>query len=411
MSKRICVSVWLSGFILLLLPNGLAPQGQIVPHNKVTSVIASFANSEFVGNDKIRLNFRARINANAAGRVRYRWIRSDGGAGDAQEINFTAAGAMVVTTSWTMGGAHSGDSVWEAVQIQYPNSLESNKARCLVPALDFKIIGLLNSVTPNSWKGPCPATFQASSQITAVGKGTAQYRWVRSDGGKTRPQDLVFDGPGTKTVMTSWKLSNLRADEGQRRWIAVEILYPNHILPSSMGSLTLATAPIPGVAVFDLVCTEIARNPNVPIKLEVSLSGMGLDLRYNCEMPSFHSKIGKWFKGKITVRNLSPNPIKLSEQMPNYVMTKMDVLVMFPRNKEALKTKPSWPYVYNDPNWGSYPLWYPDTLAGHGQFDTALGICFDVYDDHPIVYVGAIYRDEPTDDRIVSNLVKWETKL
>lgn len=175
---------------------------------------------------------------------------------------------------------------------------------------------------------------------------------MRSDGGKTRPQDLVFDGPGTKTVTTSWTLSNLQANEGQRRWIAVEILYPNHILPSSMGSLTLATAPIPGVAVFDLVCTEIARNPNVPIKLEVSLSGMGLDLGYNCEMPSFHSKIGKWFKGKITVRNLSPNPIKLSEQMPNYVMTKMDVLVMFPRNKEALKTKPSWPYVYNDPNWG-----------------------------------------------------------
>ncbi len=410
MTKRACVSVRLFGLMLLLFPNGLVPQGQIIPHNKVLGVVASFSHSEFVGTDKIRLDFRARITVNADGRVRYRWVRSDGGMGSPEEINFTAAGSMVVNTSWTMGVAHSGDTVWEAVRILYPNELESNKARCTVPATDFKIVGVLNSVSPNSWKGPCPATVQATSQIVATGKGTAQYRWIRSDGGKTQPRDLVFEGPGTKTVTTSWKLSNLQADVSERRWIAVEVLYPNHILPSTMGSLNLATAPIPGVAAFDLLCTEIARNPNAPIRLEVSLSGMGVDLGYDCFTPSYRT-LQNWHKGKVTVRNLSPNPIKLREQMENYVQTKMDFLLLFPRNKEALKTQPSWPYVYNDPHWASLPLRYPDMLAGHGQFEDAIGYCLEVYDKHPVIYVGAIYRDEPSDNRIISNLAKWETKL
>lgn len=411
MAKRACVSVTLVGLLILLLPAGPAPQGQIIPHNKVTGVVASFAHSEFIGGDQVRLDFKARIIVNAYGRVRYRWVRSDGGMGAPVEINFAAAGSRDVTTAWTMGTAHSGETVWMAVRILYPNEMESNRARCTVPSPEFRILGVLNEVKPTSWKGRCPVTFQATGHIEASGKGTARYRWIRSDGGKSRVHDLVFEGPGKKTVTSSWTLSALQPNEPARRWIAVEVLYPNHILPSSAGSINLATAPIPGVAAFDCECVFITPNPRSPAGLEVSLSGMGIEPTYNCNLPSFHSETGKWFKGKVTVRNLSANPLTLRKQEVGYVTTRMNVLVLHPQNEEALGTTPVWPHVYSDKRWPAFPLMYPDVLAGHGQFETQLGICFDVFKGHPIVYIGAIYRDETSGQTIVSNLVKWEARL
>ena len=111
-----------------------APQGQIVPANKVTAVVASIIDTDVTSPDRVRIVFSARITSQSKGAVDYRWFRSDGGRGQQQRITFDRGGDLSVTTTWTIGAADAGRQIWEAVEILYPNHMESNKAGCTVPA-------------------------------------------------------------------------------------------------------------------------------------------------------------------------------------------------------------------------------------------------------------------------------------
>lgn len=60
-------------------------------------------------------------------RVQYKFIRSDGANGPIQTLSFptVAGGVRAVSTTWTLGATYGG---WEAIQILYPQNVQSNKA-------------------------------------------------------------------------------------------------------------------------------------------------------------------------------------------------------------------------------------------------------------------------------------------
>lgn len=75
------------------------------------------------------ITFKGTISARKAGRVQYKFIRSDGAFAPIQTLSFAAPGTKHVSTTWTLGGpglpSYNG---WEAIQIVYPASVQSNHA-------------------------------------------------------------------------------------------------------------------------------------------------------------------------------------------------------------------------------------------------------------------------------------------
>ena len=85
----------------------------------------------------------------------------------------------------------------------------------------------LNGSVNNSNKvissGTCDYKFTFSADISTSAAGTVSYHWVRSDGGTGANGSLSFTGPGTKTITTTWELT-----ETYTGWEAVFVDVPNH---------------------------------------------------------------------------------------------------------------------------------------------------------------------------------------
>jgi hypothetical protein len=60
-------------------------------------------------------------------RVQYTWIRSDGGNSPSHTLNFPRGSSQSrnVYTTWQLGRPYTG---WQAIQITYPQSMQSNHA-------------------------------------------------------------------------------------------------------------------------------------------------------------------------------------------------------------------------------------------------------------------------------------------
>ncbi len=110
--------------ILLILSHGMSVEAA---QHLSASLSANPVN--YAGRCPAKITFNGRISAREPGRVQYKFIRSDGANAPVQTLNFTQAGSKSVSTTWTLGGAglpsYSG---WEAIQIVYPYSVQSNKA-------------------------------------------------------------------------------------------------------------------------------------------------------------------------------------------------------------------------------------------------------------------------------------------
>jgi len=85
--------------------------------------------TEYAGACPTTIKFNGVITARRAGRVQYRFVRSDGATAPIQTLDFATPGTKPVGITWTLGGptlpTYRG---WEAVRIVYPTSIESNKA-------------------------------------------------------------------------------------------------------------------------------------------------------------------------------------------------------------------------------------------------------------------------------------------
>lgn len=121
MKTRILLTV--AGFLMVL--------SQVVSVGAAQHISATLSADpvKYAGRCPAKITFKGRISASERGQVQYKFIRSDGANAPVQTINFTKAGSKLVSTTWTLGGAglpsYSG---WEAIQIVYPYSVQSNKA-------------------------------------------------------------------------------------------------------------------------------------------------------------------------------------------------------------------------------------------------------------------------------------------
>jgi len=103
------------------------------------------------------------------------------------------------------------------------------------------------AANPANYSGPCPGTIKFSGKIVAKGKGEVKYQFFRSDGATGPVMSVVFDGPGSKEISTTWTLggAGLPTYTG---WEAVRVLSPNSIESNR--------------ANFTLTCSNSGASPN-----------------------------------------------------------------------------------------------------------------------------------------------------
>jgi hypothetical protein len=76
------------------------------------------------------IKFAGKIQASAAGRVKYTIFRNDGGTGPEGFVDFEGPGVKLMEYSWTLGGGSvTHYEGWVAIRILSPNSYESNHAK------------------------------------------------------------------------------------------------------------------------------------------------------------------------------------------------------------------------------------------------------------------------------------------
>jgi hypothetical protein len=123
------------------------------------------------------ITFNGTITARKAGRVQYKFIRSDGAFAPIQTLNFDAPGRKRVSTTWTLGGASLPSySGWQAIQIVYPTSLESGHANfslnCKTPPQGKPDL-VIRNFGLKSW-GKCePGNTIFTFQVTIANIGSA----------------------------------------------------------------------------------------------------------------------------------------------------------------------------------------------------------------------------------------------
>jgi hypothetical protein len=178
------------------------------------------------------IKFNGEITSSEAGRVQYKFIRSDNANAPVQTLNFEKPGTKRVNTTWTLGGAalptYEG---WEAIQIIHPQQVQSNKAEFKIQCLQVvkqRITARLTA-NPASYSGNCPAVIKFDGEISVSAPCTVQYKFLRSDNATdTIMKSLVFDGPGSKPVSTTWTLGGpgLPSYAG---WEAIDVISPVHV--------------------------------------------------------------------------------------------------------------------------------------------------------------------------------------
>jgi hypothetical protein len=108
----------------------------------------------------------------------------------------------------------------------------------------FAVTGVTASVTPPSYNGGCPATFQFTAKITANGPATVTYKWERSDGASSAPKTVVLTAAGVQVVTSSWTLSQASFSG----WERLHVTAPNDVI-SNQAAFTLACEPFAVTAV------------------------------------------------------------------------------------------------------------------------------------------------------------------
>ena len=73
-----------------------------------------------------RVHFTGHIRADAAGPVKYTWVRSDKPSAASFTLNFTAPGELPVSYDWLLKGPADG---WVVLQVISPEKVNSGKIR------------------------------------------------------------------------------------------------------------------------------------------------------------------------------------------------------------------------------------------------------------------------------------------
>ncbi len=123
-------------------------------------------------------------------------------------------------------------------------------ALAVFPIEAFRVTGVSLSVSEPEFTGSCPHRFEFTGRVTVNRAGTVRYRWIRSDGGKSGEQTLVFATAGTMPVSTYWQLGSGMGSYPDR-WMAIEIMAPNSLV-SRHARFSLKCVPMMMAPVYEI---------------------------------------------------------------------------------------------------------------------------------------------------------------
>ena len=153
-----------------------------------------------------------------------------------------AWGSMAISpatsTVYTISATNSAGTVTNSV-VTTVNPVQVLPAPVPVPITSsgaLLVTGIILSVDPNVYTGPCPTTVNFSATIIANGPGTITYRWERSDGTVSPVQSSTFASAGTQMVSTTWTRS------GGTGWQLLHILTPSDAVSNPI-DFALTCAP------------------------------------------------------------------------------------------------------------------------------------------------------------------------
>ena len=92
----------------------------------------------------------------------------------------------------------------------------------------FRIVEMFARADPFDYSGPCPVMITFSGRVSvAGGGGTVSYKWIRNDGASAPVETLIFDGPGSQDVSTTWYIGGAGMDYSG--WQALEVFDPQSV--------------------------------------------------------------------------------------------------------------------------------------------------------------------------------------
>lgn len=94
------------------------------------------------------------------------------------------------------------------------------------PTSGFRVIEVLVHATPQNITADCPQQIVFTARISAVGgAGLVSYKWLRNDGASAPVETLQFDGPGSKSIETTWQLGG-PGSSYKDFWQQIEVFDP-----------------------------------------------------------------------------------------------------------------------------------------------------------------------------------------
>jgi WD40 repeat protein/predicted chitinase len=111
----------------------------------------------------------------------------------------------------------------------------------------FSIVSANLKAERSSYEGRCPFTIKFKGTISVTGRsGKVIYKFIRSDGTETLPEELVFDGPGSKEVNTTRDVFFRGVNRAGKPlstdgWVKLKILEPA-VMESDEASFTVKCA-------------------------------------------------------------------------------------------------------------------------------------------------------------------------
>jgi serine/threonine-protein kinase len=151
-----------------------------------------------------KFTFTGSISDLETGPISYKWLYSTGKAGPVQTLNFAVAGQQQVSGG-TVTTSTAGDGWAQLKVLLNPGTKTSGKAAysllCSSANSDITVSAAMKPAALNfsSCSAPHP-TLTATGTITSKNAGTVSFYWAMSDGEKTTPVQLTFNGPGTQAA-------------------------------------------------------------------------------------------------------------------------------------------------------------------------------------------------------------------
>lgn len=132
MRKQVNFIIWAVLFcsclcgLILQSPSNAVAQSSF----SVEGVYVEATPREYIGVCPGTIQFIGKIQASGAGRVKYRWLWSDGAISSVEYVDFEEPGIKYVITTWTLGNVNLLPRYegWAQIKILSPNAMLSNQA-------------------------------------------------------------------------------------------------------------------------------------------------------------------------------------------------------------------------------------------------------------------------------------------